>query len=166
MGSFPNWDRWGEWNGKYRDVVRRWIKGDGGLKSEFAKRISGSSDMYHVNNRKPHHSLNFITAHDGFTMRDLVSYNLKHNDANGEQNRDGCNDNDSWNHGHEGDDGANDAVRSLRWRQMRNFHLALMISQGTPMVLMGGAVLNTYVFHAVHARKTRTYSRSTCESLT
>jgi len=137
VGTFPNWDRWGEWNGKYRDCVRRWIKGDAGLKSEFAKRISGSSDMYHVNARKPYHSLNFITAHDGFTMRDLVSYNSKHNDANGEQNRDGCNDNDSWNCGHEGEDGVSDGVKSLRWRQMRNMHLALMISQGTPMVLMG-----------------------------
>ena len=102
VGSFPNWDRWGEWNGKYRDVLRRAIKGDAGLKSELASRLSGSSDMYHVNNRKPYHSLNFITAHDGFTLRDLVS-NEKHNDANGEQNRDGCNDNDSWNCGEEGE---------------------------------------------------------------
>ena len=136
VGSFPNWDRWGEWNGKYRDVLRRFIKGDMGLKSELACRLCGSADMYHVNGRKPHHSLNFITAHDGFTLRDLVSYNDKHNDANGEQNRDGCNDNDSWNHGGEGES-VDDAVKNLRWRQMKNFHLALMVSQGTPMVLMG-----------------------------
>ena len=136
VGSFPNWDRWGEWNGKYRDVLRRAIKGDAGLKSELASRLSGSSDMYHVNNRKPYHSLNFITAHDGFTLRDLVSYNEKHNDANGEQNRDGCNDNDSWNCGEEGEH-VNDGIKALRWRQMKNFHLALMVSQGTPMVLMG-----------------------------
>jgi isoamylase len=136
VGSFPNWDRWGEWNGRYRDVLRRFVKGDGGLKSELACRLSGSADLYHNNNRKPYHSLNFITAHDGFTLRDLVSYNDKHNDANGEQNRDGCNDNDSWNHGGEGD-GVNDAVQALRVRQMKNLHLALMVSQGTPMVLMG-----------------------------
>ena len=136
VGSFPNWDRWGEWNGKYRDTLRRFVKGDMGLKSELACRLSGSSDMYRTNARKPYHSLNFVTAHDGFTLRDLVSYNDKHNDANGEQNRDGCNDNDSWNHGGEGEN-VDDGVRALRWRQMKNFHLALMVSQGTPMVLMG-----------------------------
>ena len=87
--------------------------------------------MYHVNNRKPYHSLNFITAHDGFTLRDLVSYNEKHNDANGEQNRDGCNDNDSWNCGEEGEH-VNDGIKALRWRQMKNFHLALMVSRARP----------------------------------
>ena len=129
VGSFPNWDRWGEWNGKYRDAIRRFAKGDGGLKKEFAQRISGSSDMYRVNDRKPYHSLNFITAHDGFTLRDLVSYNSKRNHANGENGRDGANDNESWNHGHEGDDGASDAVRATRWRQMKNMHMMLMCSQ-------------------------------------
>jgi len=83
VGSFPNWDRWGEWNGMYRDTIRRWVKGDGGLKKELAQRLSGSSDLYHINNRKPYHSLNFITAHDGFSLRDLVTYNMKHNEANG-----------------------------------------------------------------------------------
>ena len=109
--------------------LRRFVKGDMGLKSELACRLSGSSDMYRTNARKPYHSLNFVTAHDGFTLRDLVSYNDKHNDANGEQNRDGCNDNDSWNHGGEGEN-VDDGVRALRWRQMKNFHLALMVSQG------------------------------------
>jgi isoamylase len=136
VGSFPNWDRWSEWNGSYRDVMRRFIKGDEGCKSDFARRISGSSDLYHVNKRKPYHSINFITAHDGFTLRDLVSYNEKHNMANGESNNDGSNDNLSWNCGSEGV--TNDAaVNGLRWRQMKNFQVALMISQGTPMMLMG-----------------------------
>ncbi|ONM55617.1 isoamylase-type starch debranching enzyme3 [Zea mays] len=115
VGRFPNWDRWAEWNGKYRDDIRRFIK---------------------VNNRKPYHSVNFVIAHDGFTLCDLVSYNSKHNDANGEGGRDGCNDNYSWNCGIEGE--TNDLnVLSLRSRQMKNFHVALMISQGTPMMLMG-----------------------------
>lgn len=136
VGSFPNWDRWSEWNGSYRDVLRRFIKGDEGVKSDFARRISGSSDLYRVNKRKPYHSINFITAHDGFTLRDLVSYNEKHNMDNGENNNDGSNDNLSWNCGVEGE--TNDAaVVGLRWRQMKNFQVALMISQGTPMMLMG-----------------------------
>jgi len=136
VGSFPNWDRWSEWNGAYRDVLRRFIKGDEGVKSDFARRISGSADMYHTNKRKPYHSVNFITAHDGFTLHDLVSYNGKHNMANGESNNDGSNDNLSWNCGHEGETG-DKAVRGLRWRQMKNFQVALMISQGTPMMVMG-----------------------------
>jgi len=137
VGSFPNWDVWAEWNGKYRDVVRGFIKGDDGLKGDFARRISGSSDMYKTNNRRPYHSINFIIAHDGFTLRDLVSYNEKHNHPNGEENRDGANDNFSWNCGHEGSSGAPESVERLRRRQMRNLHLALMLSQGTPMVMMG-----------------------------
>ncbi|RLM86845.1 isoamylase 3, chloroplastic [Panicum miliaceum] len=136
VGRFPNWDRWAEWNGQYRDDIRRFIKGDPGLKGVFATRVSGSADLYQVNNRKPYHSVNFIIAHDGFTLCDLVSYNSKHNDANGECGRDGCNDNYSWNCGVEGE--TNDLiVRRLRSRQMKNFHVALMISQGTPMMLMG-----------------------------
>ncbi|KAL5992564.1 Isoamylase 3, chloroplastic [Asimina triloba] len=103
VGSFPNWDRWAEWNGKYRDDIRRFIKGDVGMKGSFATRVAGSSDLYHVNKRKPYHSVNFVIAHDGFTLYDLVSYNFKHNDANGEGGRDGCNDNFSWNCGCEGD---------------------------------------------------------------
>ncbi|KAK7282836.1 hypothetical protein RIF29_11920 [Crotalaria pallida] len=136
VGSFPNWDRWAEWNGKYRDDVRKFIKGDSGMKGGFATRVSGSSDLYRVNKRKPYHSVNFVIAHDGFTLHDLVSYNLKHNEANGEGGNDGSNDNFSWNCGSEGEtDDAN--IRALRSRQMKNFHLALMISQGTPMMLMG-----------------------------
>ncbi|CAG7881506.1 unnamed protein product [Brassica rapa] len=136
VGKFPNWDRWAEWNGMYRDDVRRFIKGDCGMKGSFATRVSGSSDLYQVNQRKPYHGVNFIIAHDGFTLRDLVTYNSKHNEANGEGGNDGCNDNYSWNCGSEGETG--DAhIKSLRVRQMKNFHLALMISQGTPMMLMG-----------------------------
>ncbi|KAL5190434.1 Isoamylase 3, chloroplastic [Glycine soja] len=136
VGSFPNWDRWAEWNGKYRDDVRKFIKGDSGVKGSFATRVAGSSDLYRVNNRRPYHSINFVIAHDGFTLRDLVSYNFKHNKANGEGGKDGSNDNFSWNCGFEGE--TDDAsIRALRSRQMKNFHLALMISQGTPMMLMG-----------------------------
>ncbi|XP_020111009.1 isoamylase 3, chloroplastic isoform X1 [Ananas comosus] len=136
VGRFPNWDRWAEWNGKYRDDIRKFIKGDPGMKGAFATRLSGSSDLYQVNKRKPYHSVNFVIAHDGFTLYDLVSYNNKHNDANGEHGRDGSNDNFSWNCGFEGEtDDIN--IVSLRSRQMKNFHMALMISQGTPMMLMG-----------------------------
>ncbi|KAJ3693124.1 hypothetical protein LUZ60_012219 [Juncus effusus] len=136
VSNFPNWDRWAEWNGKYRDDIRRFIKGDIGMKGSFATRISGSADLYQINKRKPYHSVNFIIAHDGFTLYDLVSYNSKHNDANGEGGRDGCNDNISWNCGFEGEtDDIN--IKNLRSRQMKNFHMALMISQGTPMILMG-----------------------------
>ncbi|KAG1342324.1 isoamylase 3, chloroplastic [Cocos nucifera] len=136
VGRFPNWDRWAEWNGKYRDDVRRFIRGDPGMKGTFATRVSGSSDLYQVNKRKPYHSINFVIAHDGFTLCDLVSYNFKHNDANGEGGKDGSNDNLSWNCGFEGEtDDVN--VLSRRSRQMKNFHVVLMISQGTPMMLMG-----------------------------
>ncbi|KAK4753414.1 hypothetical protein SAY87_022212 [Trapa incisa] len=136
VGGFPNWDRWAEWNGKYRDDIRRFIKGDAGMKGTFATRIAGSADLYRVNKRKPYHSINFIIAHDGFTLYDLVSYNFKHNEANGEGGNDGSNDNYSWNCGAEGEtDDAN--INALRSRQMKNFHLALMISQGTPMMVMG-----------------------------
>ncbi|KAK7311648.1 hypothetical protein RJT34_09920 [Clitoria ternatea] len=136
VGGFPNWDRWAEWNGKYRDDVRKFIKGDSGMKGSFATRIAGSSDLFRVNNRRPYHSINFVIAHDGFTLHDLVSYNFKHNEANGEGGNDGSNDNFSWNCGFEGETD-DDTIRALRSRQMKNFHLALMISQGTPMMLMG-----------------------------
>jgi isoamylase len=136
VGKFPNWDRWAEWNGMYRDDIRRFIKGDTGMKSSFATRVAGSADLYKVNQRKPYHGINFIIAHDGFTLYDLVSYNVKHNDANGEGGNDGSNDNFSWNCGHEGE--TSDAnIIALRTRQIKNFHLALMASQGTPMMLMG-----------------------------
>lgn len=142
VGSFPNWDRWAEWNGKYRDDMRRFVKGDPGMKGSFATRVSGSADLYMVNKRKPYHGVNFVIAHDGFTLYDLVSYNFKHNEANGENGNDGSNDNLSWNCGAEGE--TNDAnIKALRSRQMKNFHLALMISQGTPMMLMGDEYAHT-----------------------
>ncbi|KAI3465176.1 hypothetical protein Pfo_021839 [Paulownia fortunei] len=136
VGKFPNWDRWAEWNGIYRDDVRRFIKGDIGMKGSFATRIAGSADLYRVNKRKPCHGINFVIAHDGFTLYDLVSYNIKHNDANGEGGNDGSNDNFSWNCGFEGET-ADTNIKALRLRQMKNFHVALLISQGTPMMLMG-----------------------------
>ncbi|KAK1257535.1 hypothetical protein QJS04_geneDACA024858 [Acorus gramineus] len=176
---------WAEWNGKYRDDIRQFIKhddwcgdmsfkekrsggekeslvsqdwiggeqsvhwrcllsftrlcsqrGDQGMKGSLATRLAGSADLYKVNKRKPYHSVNFVIAHDGFTLYDLVSYNFKHNDANGEGGNDGSNDNLSWNCGCEGET-TDVNIIALRSRQMKNFHLALMISQGTPMMLMG-----------------------------
>jgi len=134
VGNFPV--LWTEWNGKYRDCMRRFWKGHGGTVSELASRLAGSSDLYAHNGRRPSASLNFITAHDGFTLRDIVSHNSKHNEANGENNRDGSNDNDSWNCGAEGltDD---PAIQALRARQQRNFLATLLLSQGVPMLLAG-----------------------------
>jgi isoamylase len=134
VGNFPV--LWTEWNGKYRDAVRRFWKGDGGAAAEFAYRLCGSSDLYEHSGRRPYASVNFITCHDGFTLKDLVSYNGKHNEANGEDNRDGNNDNLSWNCGAEGpsDDAA---IRRLRGRQQRNFLATLLLSQGVPMLLAG-----------------------------
>jgi glycogen operon protein len=134
VGNFPV--LWTEWNGKYRDSVRRFWKGDGGLVSEFATRLAGSSDLYQRDGRKPYASINFITCHDGFTLEDLVSYNEKHNQANGEENRDGANDNNSWNCGAEGptDD---PKVNALRERQKRNLIATMFLSQGAPMLLGG-----------------------------
>lgn len=135
VGTFPGEGRWFEWNGKYRDVVRRFLKGTDDQSGPFAKVLSGSEELY-AQDRTPCHSINFITAHDGFTLRDLVSYQEKHNLENGEDNRDGCNDNESWNCGQEGvTDHA--PILFLRERQMRNFQVALMIALGTPMILMG-----------------------------
>jgi isoamylase len=134
VGNFPV--LWSEWNGKYRDCVRRFWKGNGGTLGELASRLSGSSDLYAHNGRRPSASLNFITAHDGFTLRDLVSYSQKHNEANGEENRDGTNDNDSWNCGVEGP--TNDAVvNKMRAQQQRNFLATLLLSQGVPMLFAG-----------------------------
>jgi isoamylase len=134
VGRFPT--LWAEWNGKYRDTVRRYWKGDDGQLAEFCYRLTGSSDLYQRDSRHPTASVNFITAHDGFTLRDLVSFNEKHNEANGEDNRDGTNDNHSWNHGAEGD--TDDAgIVNLRDRQLCNFLATLMLSQGVPM-LCGG----------------------------
>ena len=134
VGNFPV--LWTEWNGKYRDCLRRFWKGDGGTVGELASRLAGSSDLYAHNGRRPSASLNFVTAHDGFTLRDLVSYNQKHNEANSEENRDGTNDNQSWNCGFEGP--TNDAgIIALRARQQRNFLATLLLSQGVPMLLAG-----------------------------
>jgi glycogen operon protein len=140
VGNFPH--GWAEWNGKYRDNVRRFWKGDGGAASELASRLSGSSDLYGWNGRKPYASVNFITCHDGFTLHDLVSYNEKHNEANGEGNRDGANDNNSWNCGAEGptDD---PAIRELRERQKRNLFATMMLSQGVQMMLAGDELSHT-----------------------
>ena len=134
VGNFP--PGWNEWNDQYRDTLRGYWKGDGGLIGECARRITGSADLYQASGRKPHASINFITAHDGFTLEDLVSYNDKHNEANGEDNRDGHNENRSWNCGVEGptDDAA---VLALRGRQKRNLLASLLLSQGVPMILGG-----------------------------
>ena len=137
VGQFPV--LWAEWNGKYRDTVRKFWKGDEGQLSDFAYRLTGSSDLYQYDGRKPYASINFITAHDGFTLCDLVSYNEKHNEANGEDNKDGANDNASWNMGAEGptDD---EGINLLRERQTRNFLATLMLSQGVPMLAGGDEV--------------------------
>ena len=140
VGNFPV--GWAEWNGKYRDSVRRFWRGDGGQVSEFATRLAGSSDLYERSGRRPYASINFITAHDGFTLQDLVSYNEKHNEANGEENRDGANDNESWNCGVEGPTDDPDIV-ALRERQKRNLFATLMISQGVPMIRGGDELSQT-----------------------
>jgi len=140
VGNFPV--LWSEWNGKYRDNVRSFWKGDGGTLNEFATRLSGSSDLYQDDGRKPYASINFITCHDGFNLQDLVSYNSKHNEANGEDNRDGADDNRSWNCGAEGrtDDAA---VNTVRWQQKRNLIATLLLSQGVPMLLAGDELSHT-----------------------
>ena len=134
VGNFPV--GWTEWNGKYRDCVRRFWKGDHGTVSEFATRLCGSADLYSSSGRRPSASINFVTCHDGFTLRDLTSFNDKHNDANGEENRDGNNDNHSWNCGAEGptDDVG---INQLRQSQARNILATLFVSQGVPMLLAG-----------------------------
>jgi glycogen operon protein len=134
VGTFPA--GWGEWNDRYRDTMRAYWKGDGGLIGDFARRLTGSSDLYEHSGRKPYASVNFITAHDGFTLHDVVSYNDKHNEANGEENRDGTDNNNSWNCGTEGvtDDAE---INALRARQKRNLLATLFFSQGVPMLLAG-----------------------------
>ncbi len=134
VGNFPT--KWTEWNGKYRDAVRRFWRGDGGGVSELATRLSGSSDLYEQSGRRPYASINFITAHDGFTLGDLVSYSDKHNEANGEGNSDGENHNLSWNCGHEGPT-ADRRILELRDRQRRNLMATLMLSVGVPMISGG-----------------------------
>ena len=140
VGQFPA--LWAEWNGKYRDVVRRYWKGDEGQLEELGYRLTGSSDLYQRDGRRPSASINFITAHDGFTLNDLVSYNQKHNESNGEGNRDGTNDNHSWNHGVEGPtDDVN--ILELREREKRNLLTTLLLSQGVPMICGGDEIGRT-----------------------
>jgi isoamylase len=134
VGNFPI--LWAEWNGKYRDEVRRFWKGDEGRIGEIAYRLTGSPDLYQHSGRRPYASINFITAHDGFTLNDLVSYNDKHNEANGENNQDGDNNNNSWNCGAEGPT-EDSEINELRARQRRNFLTTLFLSQGVPMLLAG-----------------------------
>jgi glycogen operon protein len=140
VGNFPA--GWAEWNGKYRDTIRKYWKGDRGQVSELAYRLTGSSDLYESDGRRPYASINFVTSHDGFTLADLVSYNGKHNEANGEENRDGTDDNLSWNCGMEGAT-ADPSVIALRERQMRNFLTTLLVSQGVPMICGGDEVGRT-----------------------
>ncbi|MDH4086085.1 MAG: glycogen debranching protein GlgX [Nitrospira sp.] len=140
VGNFPV--GWAEWNGKYRDTIRKYGKGDGGQMAELAYRLTGSSDLYGMSGRRPFASINFITAHDGFTLHDLVSYNDKHNEANGENNQDGTNDNDSWNCGVEGPS-TDPTIVELRERQKRNFLTLLFLSQGVPMLCGGDEIGRT-----------------------
>ena len=141
VGSFPAWNRWAEWNGRYRDDIRRYLKGDAGMAQAAAQRLVGSRDIYEPQSRK-NASVNFITCHDGFTLWDLYSYNEKHNEKNGEHNMDGANDNNSWNCGAEGDT-RDPAVNALRRRMVRNAFALLMCSRGIPMFLAGDEFCNT-----------------------
>ncbi len=136
VGEFPHFDRWMEWNGKFRDDARRFIRGEKNMISSIATRLAGSADLYEDDGREPFHSVNFVTCHDGFTMYDLVSYNDKHNQANGEANQDGSDFNLSWNCGIEGptDD---PVIQALRARQIRNHACVLLLAQGVPMLLAG-----------------------------
>jgi glycogen operon protein len=136
LGKFPAWGRWAEMNGWYRDDVRRFLRSDPGAAAAVAKRICGSLDLYGDSSRHPYHSVNFVTCHDGFTLNDLVTYDRKHNDANGENNRDGSDWNHSSSYGHEGPT-SDPTINALRQRQMRNFLTMLFISQGVPFLLQG-----------------------------
>ncbi|MGC2108742.1 MAG: glycogen debranching protein GlgX [Candidatus Korobacteraceae bacterium] len=142
VGTFPSWGRWAEWNGIFRDDVRKFVKGDAGMTSQLATRLVGSPDLYLSSAREPYHSINFVTCHDGFTLNDLVSYDQKHNLANGENNSDGCNANYSWNCGIEGptDD---KVVKELRRRQRKNFAAILLFAHGVPMITGGDEIGRT-----------------------
>lgn len=141
IGYYPGY-RCAEWNGLFRDDIRRFVKGDPGLVEAVASRIAGSADLYESSGHLPINSVNFITCHDGFTLNDLVSYNEKHNEANGENNRDGINDNLSWNCGEEGETD-NPEIDALRRRQIKNFATILLLSQGIPMILAGDEIRRT-----------------------
>ncbi len=136
VGSFPAYGRWAEWNGKFRDDTREFLKGEAGKVGAIAQRVQGSPDLYGANGRGPTASINFIACHDGFTLHDLFSYNDKHNEANGEDNRDGDNNNHSWNCGVEGDTD-DPEIRNLRHRMIKNALSMIMLSHGVPMILMG-----------------------------
>lgn len=140
VGNFPV--AWSEWNGKFRDTMRRFLKGDDAMVGEFATRISGSSDLYNKENKGPYKSINFITCHDGFTLKDLYSYNHKHNKANGENNRDGCDHNDSWNCGVEGRTN-NVEIINLRRKMCKNAIFSLLFAKGVPMILYGDELLRS-----------------------
>jgi glycogen operon protein len=141
VGRFPG-ERWSEWNGLYRDDIRRYCRGDGGLAGAFASRLCGSADIYEHSGKAPVNSINFVTCHDGFTLHDLVSYEHKHNLTNGEDSRDGCNNNYSANYGCEGDT-SDPAIRQLRLRQMKNLMATLFVSRGVPMILGGDEFCRT-----------------------
>ncbi|MFH1216949.1 MAG: glycogen debranching protein GlgX [Pseudomonadota bacterium] len=141
VGGFPGF-RWAEWNGRYRDVIRQFVRGDEGMVGEMATRFCGSSDLYQPSGRMPINSINFVTCHDGFTLWDLVSYNEKHNEANGEKNRDGCSNNLSWNCGHEGET-KKENILGLRRKQAKNIMAILLLSHGLPMLLAGDEVLRS-----------------------
>lgn len=142
VGSFPSWNRWSEWNGKYRDDMRSFLKGDDGYAAAAAQRIIGSPDLYPPEKRGSNASVNFLTCHDGFTLYDLYSYNSKHNEANGWNNTDGADDNRSWNCGQEGPSDSEE-IRQLRFRMIKNACAVLMCSRGTPMFLAGDEFGNT-----------------------
>ena len=141
VGTFPNFGRWAEWNGQFRDDLRRFVRGDAGMVPVLATRLSGSADLYQED-RAPYHSVNFITCHDGFTLADLVSYEQKQNLANGEYNADGCDHNFSANYGVEGSTD-NGEIQALRLRQMANFATLLVVAHGVPMLLAGDEMANS-----------------------
>jgi isoamylase len=141
VGDFPG-DRWKEWNGKFRDDVRAFVRSDPGMVSRIASRLLASPDLYGRGDQGPDQSINFVTCHDGFTLNDLVSYDVKHNEANGEDNRDGTDNNLSWNSGVEGESD-DPAVERLRNRQVKNFLAITLLALGTPMLLMGDEVRRT-----------------------
>jgi len=140
LGEFP--PRWAEWNDQYRDTVRKFWRGDNGISGPLAQRMHGSADIFEFNGRPPFASVNFVSSHDGYTLRDLVSYEHRHNEANGEENRDGHSHNYSCNYGHEGDS-EDFEIRQLRRRQRLNILATLLFSQGTPMLLAGDEFGNT-----------------------
>lgn len=142
VGNFPAWNRWAEWNGKYRDELRSFLKGEYWFAAQAAKRITGSPDLYGGQYRGYNSSINFLTCHDGFTLYDLYSYNEKHNEENGWNNTDGADDNRSWNCGYEGKTD-NPGIEALRKRMIKNACAVLLCSRGTPMFLAGDEFCNT-----------------------